>query len=98
MDRRSFVQLAALATAALGATPRSNTRPVIKPKRLAPGDTVGFVLPATAEMAADDVALARDQMEAIGFKVKVGAHAYDRWGYFAGKDADRAADINAMFA
>src|SRR5207237_125917 len=35
---------------------------------------------------------------AIGFKVVIGKHAYDRWGYFAGRDRDRAADINAMFA
>ena len=37
-------------------------------------------------------------MEAIGFKVVIGAHAFDKWGYFAGHDKDRAADINRMFA
>ncbi|NEP82117.1 MAG: LD-carboxypeptidase, partial [Okeania sp. SIO3B3] len=31
-------------------------------------------------------------------KVKVGTHVLDRYGYLAGKDIDRAADINAMFA
>jgi muramoyltetrapeptide carboxypeptidase len=95
MDRRHFVQLAALATVALGAKPASS---VVKPKRLAPGDTLGLVLPASAEFQADDISLAVDQMQALGFKVKIGAHAYDRHGYFAGRDRDRAADLNAMFA
>jgi muramoyltetrapeptide carboxypeptidase len=35
---------------------------------------------------------------ALGLKVKVGPHVLDRYGYLAGKDADRAADLNAMFA
>jgi muramoyltetrapeptide carboxypeptidase len=95
MNRREFVQFAALATAAVGAAPRAS---VVKPRRLAAGDTVGFVLPASAEFQPDDISLAREQLEVLGFKVKVGAHAFDRWGYFAGRDADRAADINAMFA
>ena len=70
----------------------------IKPKRLSPGDTVGLILPASGEAESDAIALAREQLEAIGFKVKVGAHAHDRWGYFAGRDRDRAADVNRMFA
>jgi len=37
-------------------------------------------------------------MANLGYKVKWGQHAWDVWGYFAGTDADRAADINAMFA
>lgn len=85
------------AAAALGqrAAPQ---RSLIKPKRLSPGDTVGLVLPASAAFDAEDVTFAREQMEALGFKVVVGPHATDKWGYFAGRDRDRAADINAMFA
>jgi muramoyltetrapeptide carboxypeptidase len=100
IDRRTFaglLPLAAAATAVAGpaAAPR---RPIIKPRRLAPGDTVGLVLPASATFEADDIVLAREQMEAIGFKVLIAPHAHDRHGYFAGKDADRADDINRMFA
>ncbi len=86
-----------LAAAAMGQR-TAPTRGVIKPKRLAMGDTVGIVLPAGAAFDAEDISFAREQMEAIGFKVVVGAHATDKWGYFAGRDRDRAADINAMFA
>jgi len=98
LNRRDFTRalsMSAIAPALLAATPR---KPLIKPKRLSPGDTVGLVSPATAVFEADEISLAREQLEAIGFKVVIGKHAYDRWGYYAGHDRDRAADINAMFA
>jgi muramoyltetrapeptide carboxypeptidase len=72
--------------------------PLRKPKRLAEGDTVGLVAPASATFEADNIAFAKEQLEAIGLKVVLGAHVYDRWGYFAGRDRDRAEDINRMFA
>jgi muramoyltetrapeptide carboxypeptidase len=97
LDRRAFAQLSIAAVAA-AAAPKTTTRPLLKPKRLIPGDTVGLVLPASAAFEADDISFAKDQMEALGFKVVIGQHAYDKWGYFAGRDKDRAADINAMFA
>jgi muramoyltetrapeptide carboxypeptidase len=99
LSRRDFtraVTMSAVAPALLGAP--TGGKAAVKPKRLAPGDTVGLVSPATAVFEADEIALAKEQLEAIGFKVVVGQHAYDRWGYFAGRDRDRAADINAMFA
>jgi muramoyltetrapeptide carboxypeptidase len=45
-----------------------------------------------------DLEIAVDNLKALGFNVKPGAHVFDRYGYLAGKDADRAADINALFA
>ncbi len=97
IDRRNFARLISLTTAALsiGARP---SRPIVKPKRLAEGDTVGLVLPASATLESDDISLAKEQLEAIGLNVVVGAHAYDRHGYFAGRDRDRADDLNRMFA
>lgn len=98
LNRRDFARLSVVAAAAplIGASPVR--LPLIKPKRLSPGDTVGLVLPATAAFEADEIQFAKEQMEAIGFKVVIGAHAFDKWGYFAGHDKDRAADINRMFA
>ena len=32
-------------------------------------------------------------MEALGFKVKLGAHAGSRYGHLAGHDAERAGDL-----
>ena len=99
LNRRDFTRaLSVTAFApALLALPATR-KPIIKPKRLSSGDTLGLVSPATAVFEADEIALAKEQLEAIGFKVVIGKHAYDRWGYFAGPDRDRAADINAMFA
>lgn len=101
INRRSFARLATLAAAA-AATPASaapaRPRTIVKPKRLAEGDTVGMVLPASLTTEADDIQLAKEQLEAIGLKVAIGAHAYDRHGYFAGTDRDRADDVNRMFA
>src|SRR3546814_10037278 len=37
-------------------------------------------------------------MQALGFKVKTGPHYASRYGGLAGTDAERAGDINAMFA
>ena len=101
LNRREFATTVSLATLAFAAPAKAAGRiagATQKPKRLAPGDTVGLVLPASAELAGDEIAFARDQLKAIGFNVVIGAHAYDRWGYLAGHDRDRADDINKMFA
>ena len=37
-------------------------------------------------------------LESWGLRVVVAPHAYARWGYLAGDDATRAADLNAAFA
>ena len=71
---------------------------VIKPPRLKAGDTLGLIHPASATFMKMDLEIATDNLKALGFKVKQGAHALDRYGYLAGKDVDRAADINALFA
>ncbi len=73
-------------------------KPILKPAKLSPGDTVGMILPATLEFTPSLIDLGKEQLEALGFKVKIGAHARDRYGSFAGTDANRAADVNGMFA
>lgn len=102
IDRRSFARVLSIGGAAVAFSAQSARRPqasqIIKPKRLAPGDTVGLVLPASAVFERDSINIAREQLEALGFKVRLGQHVYDRYGYLAGRDEDRAADINAMFA
>lgn len=99
INRRDFARLATVAAAAAtvsAAPPRPRT--IVKPKRLAEGDTVGLVLPASSTIEADDIEIAKEQLQAMGLKSVVGAHAYDRHGYFAGTDRDRADDLNRMFA
>jgi muramoyltetrapeptide carboxypeptidase len=101
MDRRRF--LTSTATAAIGASlvPRhvalAQKPAAIKPKRLAPGDAVALVAPASATFKTIELDIARESLEALGLKVIIGGHLLDRHGYLAGQDKDRAADINRFF-
>lgn len=72
--------------------------PRIKPKMLKRGDTIGMISPASNLSEEKKYAQVISQIKNLGFKVKVGSHIKDHYGYLAGKDEDRAADLNAMFA
>jgi len=98
LNRRDFARLATITAAAAALPAAAPRRAILKPKRLAPGDTLALVLPASAAPDTDAVAFARDQLVALGFQVAIGKHAYERFGYFAGPDRDRADDLNAAFA
>lgn len=106
MDRRTFVGRAALAALGLpvaGTTLAATTVGSDRPRRLLPpplsrGDTVALVSPSSPVEDGFDRQLAREVMEALGFRVRTGAHYADRRGHLAGADAARAADLNAAFA
>jgi muramoyltetrapeptide carboxypeptidase len=110
MKRRDFllstaVPLAGLAGARALASPatahpaQTQPRPsVIKARRLAPGDTVGVVTPATATFQTVELDIVRESLEALGLKVRVGDHVMSRHGSLGGDDRDRASDINRFFA
>ena len=72
--------------------------PLLRPRRLAPGQTIGMVAPSAAPNDPERIRFAIDTVESLGFKVKPAAHLFDRDGYLAGSDAARADDLNAMFA
>ena len=72
--------------------------PLLRPRRLTPGQTVGLVAPSAAPNEPEHIRFAIETLESLGFRVRPGAHLFDRDGYFAGADAARAADLNAMFA
>lgn len=102
INRRDFTRITSAAVALAGTdllahTVASPSR-IIRPRRLREGDTVGLVLPASMSFEPDGIHLAKEQLEAMGFVVKLGQHVFDRHGYFGGRDEDRAADINRMFA
>jgi len=110
-SRRDFLTLTASSAVALGAVaslpsgagaigpggPGPRPEPV-RPPRLRPADTVGLVNPAGATWSPVDVDIVRETFEALGLKVRVGDHVLDRHGYLAGRDQDRADDVNRMFA
>lgn len=71
---------------------------IIKPKRLAINQTIGVVAPSSPPRDDSVIALWLERIRELGFQVKEGKHLHDRFGYLAGFDEDRAADINQMFA
>jgi muramoyltetrapeptide carboxypeptidase len=96
--RREFLGAGAAAALGLCARGARAAGGLLKPPRLRPGDTVGLIAPANATFVQVELDVARETLEALGLRVKTGAHLLDRYGYLAGRDADRAADINALFA
>ncbi len=83
-------QMAAFETAA---QPR-----IRKPARLQAGDRVGIVAPASPVDGESDIARAEEAIRALGLDPIRGANVNRQFGYLAGGDHARAADINAMFA
>jgi muramoyltetrapeptide carboxypeptidase len=103
MKRREFIRNSTILTAALSATgfTGANTRTIptikkIKPKRLKKGDTVGLITPA-GYIDKSDLNEAIENIEKLGLKPYYTDRILDRYGYLAGKDEVRAADLNHMF-
>ncbi len=71
---------------------------ILKPRRLAPGNTIGLVAPASSSLEDEGIRFSIDLVRSMGFKVKQGAHLFDREQYLAGDDRARAEDVNNMFA
>ena len=74
---------------------------VVKPPRLQAGQTIGLVSPSgpvqRSGTAPETVETARARLAEHGFRTVVANHAFHARGYLAGMDADRAADLLAMF-
>ncbi|BAY24499.1 peptidase U61 LD-carboxypeptidase A [Calothrix sp. NIES-2100] len=102
IQRRQFLTSLGLTTLAtqlqpLTAQGQLSLGTILKPPRLQIGDTVGLIAPAGI-VDKQDVETAQQNIADLGLKVKLGKHILDRYGYLAGKDRDRAFDLNAMFA
>ena len=80
------------------ASARSFQPSVVRPPRIQPGDLFGLVSPATAAFETDPTEIFADAFRAVGLEPRLGSNYYERWGYFAGSDAERAADIMGFFA
>lgn len=104
LSRRQLLQLSGglgLAAAGLGHSTRSlaaAANPVIKPRRLQAGMTVGLVTPASNVPEDEDLLAAMDLVRSLGFEAKAAANLRSRRQYLAGTDQQRADDLNTMFA
>jgi muramoyltetrapeptide carboxypeptidase len=103
MQRRQVVAAALGAAASSVAAPlaaqgAAATPPLLKPRRLRPGDTIGLINPSGAIHEREPYLVAAESLQALGFKVREGANLRARYGHLAGSDRQRADDVNALFA
>lgn len=99
INRRNFLVLAA--TSSVIAFPfkvgTAASKPLLKPKRLQLGSVVGIVSPAGATFVREQLNIVIDAVKGLGLVPRLAPHVLDKYGYLAGKDKDRAADINQFF-
>ncbi len=104
MLRRNFFKTLLAATAATTLLPSAFTNAKtpsltkLKPKRLKSGDTIGLIAPSSNVWENDEITFATEILKSFGFKVKHGKYLFQRYGYLAGQDKERAWDVNNMFA
>ena len=72
--------------------------PLLRPRRLRPGDTIALINPSNAVYEEAPYVVATESLQALGFKVREAPHLRSRRGQFGGTDVERAGDVNAMFA
>lgn len=73
---------------------------MIHPPRLQPGDTIGIVSPSWggAGKFPHRAQQGIDQLNALGFQVRLAPHALSHQGYVSDSAANRAQDIHTLFA
>jgi muramoyltetrapeptide carboxypeptidase len=99
LSRRSAIgSFGGLAAALVLAPAPAASAPPGKPPRLRRGDTVALIEPAGFSDGEAQIEAVRFTIEGMGLVPKVAPHVGARHGYLAGTDAQRAGDINAMFA
>src|SRR6188474_1573039 len=99
LGRRSVIGGIGGMAAALALAPaQSAARQAGKPARLKPDDTVGLIEPAGFSDGDAQIDAVRFTIEGMGMVPRIAPHVGSRYGYLAGTDRERAADIGAMFA
>jgi len=68
----------------------------IRPPRLKPGDTIGIVAPA-GSFDPKIFSQGLSTLESLGFRTRVSDEIFEKTGYLAGNDAQRARLVNRLF-
>lgn len=103
MPTRRQILEAAMAAGLQAAAPVARAQapaalPLLRPRRLQTGDTVALINPSGAIYERAPYEVATESLQALGFRVREAPNLRARYGHLAGTDAQRAADVNAMFA
>jgi len=75
-----------------------NDAPILRPRALKPGDTVGLITPSSYFADPDRLYQVEQIMKWLDLKVKMGRNVTRKHGYLGGTIEERAADFNAAFA
>ena len=76
---------------------KDKIRKIIKPAKLNKGDTVGLIAPASCAFEPSTIRQGVETLQSLGFVVKIGKHIKEKFGYLAGTDEQRVADLHRMF-
>lgn len=71
--------------------------PLIKPKRLREGDTIGLIAPAGIVYQESEFRRMEKVLQELGLNVVFGKHVRRRYGYLSGTDEQRVEDLHNMF-
>lgn len=71
---------------------------IIKPHRLEPGMTIGVIAPSGSIRNLQPLEAGVIHLQDMGFNVRLGKSVRSRYGFLAGHDADRLADLHRMFS
>jgi muramoyltetrapeptide carboxypeptidase len=74
----------------------SHDLPLIRPRRLRPGDTIGLFNPSGAIYENEPYEKTHETLQALGFAVREAPHLRARYGHMAGTPQQRAADIHTL--
>ncbi|NOT62400.1 MAG: LD-carboxypeptidase [Acidobacteria bacterium] len=96
LTRRHFLTAAAAAPL-LATVSISQTKPLIRPRRLQAGDTVGLITPATFVSDPDALIKAERTIKHFGWRAKWGKNVAKKSGYFGNPVNERLDDLHAMF-
>ncbi len=77
---------------------QANTKTIIRPRALRPGDTVGLITPSTYVTDPDRLELVRRTIDYLGLKAKWGANVRKREGYLGGSIQARVDDLHTAFS
>jgi len=70
---------------------------IVKPKRLAKGDVIGIISPASSPDDLSTVETGVKYLESLGYRVEVGKNVGKVHGYLAGSTDERLDDLHYMF-
>jgi muramoyltetrapeptide carboxypeptidase len=69
----------------------------MKASALKKGDTIALIAPASTPAARERITASVKYFEKLGYRVELGKHIENKYGYLAGTDEERLDDLHTMF-